>query len=251
MYKRQCFGEGNGFIRLVNGLDGTAPYTTSLDGLIFSADSVVGNLSPGEYSFMVKDSFGCVVTETVTIFETEALELELGENIDVFLGNQVEIEANTNLTMEQIASIRWQIESQLGCADCLSFTLTPDEDLLIELTLTNERGCIISDEVKVRVDQNPVLFRPNVFSPNDDGINDFFYISANPGVAMFRSLDIFDRWGERVFNKQNLLPGEMTDGWDGKTAGQSVQAGVYVYVLEVEMITGDIRTVRGDVTVIR
>ncbi|GLR16102.1 T9SS type B sorting domain-containing protein [Portibacter lacus] len=247
----RCFGENNGSVKFIEGLGGTGPYTFSLDNLFYADDSLLNNLSPGEYTFFAKDSFGCIVEQMFTIFETTALELELGDNIDVFLGDETEISANTNLTMDQIESIRWQIENQIGCGDCLSFTLTPNEDLLVELTIIDEKGCTITDQVRVRVDQEPVLFKPNVFSPNDDGVNDIFYISSNPGVAQIKSILIFDRWGNKVHENFNFPPGDMSAGWDGKMNGQVLQPGVYVYKVIVEMITGDQRIVNGDVTILK
>lgn len=247
----QCFGQNNGYITFTQGIGGTEPYTFSLDDRIYTSDPILGNLSPGNYNFFVKDSFGCVVSETFTIQETEKLELDLGGTIDVFLGNETEVVANTNLAMGQIASIQWQIANQLGCSDCLSFTLSPAEDLLIALTLIDERGCEITDEVKIRVDQEPVLFKPNVFSPNEDGFNDRFFVYSNPGVASIRSINIFDRWGNNVFRNTNFTPGDPSQGWDGTFNGAKAQAGVYPYTIEVEMITGVIRRVRGNVTLIR
>jgi gliding motility-associated-like protein len=247
----QCFGQNNGFITLNQGIGGTEPYTISLDGSFYTDEATLGNLAPGDYNIFVKDNFGCLVTESFTIQETEQLELDLGGTIDVFLGNETEVVANTNLSMDQIASIQWQIENQLGCSDCLSFTLTPAEDLLIELTIIDERGCEITDEVKVRVDQEPVLFKPNVFSPNEDGFNDRFYVYSNPGVASVRSMNIFDRWGNKVFTNSNFSPGDPTQGWDGSFKGVKALAGVYGYIIEVEMINGVSRMVRGNVTLVR
>ncbi|WP_235296984.1 T9SS type B sorting domain-containing protein [Portibacter marinus] len=246
-----CPGDNNASLTFGGNTGGTGPFSFSLDGVMFKDDSTFSNLTSGQYTFIAKDSFGCFVQNLVTIGEPEDLELDLGGNIDVFLGNDVEISANTNLTMEEIQSIEWQIANQLGCADCLSFTLTPSEDVMVELTLINENGCSVTDEIKVRIDETPVLFRPNIFSPNQDGINDVFYISANPGVLNIRSIDIFDRWGTKVFENQNFAPGDPNAGWDGTISGNNVLPGVYVYHVNVEMITGEIKSVTGDVTLVR
>lgn len=68
------------------------------------------------------------------------------------------------------------------------------------------------------------IFIPNAFTPNDDGVNDVFYI-PNIDFARFE-FSVFDRWGNRVYNTN-----QCTFRWDGKTSGKSVPSGIYVFVL--------------------
>ncbi len=248
---QSCFGVNDAMINISEIEGGTGPFSYSLDNVLYLQDPTFTDLPPGEYNVYVKDSFGCILATDVIIEEVDAVELDLGDNLDVFLGDDVEISANTNLTMEQIESIYWQIADQVGCSDCLSFTLNPDQDILIELTITDENGCIFRDEVNVRVDQDPVLYKPNIFSPNNDGVNDIFFLSSNPGVLQIRSLFIFDRWGTKVFENFNFLPGDPNAGWDGTLNGSNLLPGVYVYQAEIEMITGVIRPIKGEVAIIR
>ena len=86
----------------------------------------------------------------------------------------------------------------------------------------------------------PDLFIPNVFSPNDDGLNDFFlpqYTGSQPYV-----LQIFDRWGVQHFNTNSK-----TMPWNGKTVdGDPLPEGVFFYVLKVgeKEYTGNVTLVR-------
>lgn len=246
-----CNGDSNGAVDIINIDGGTGPFTYSLDSFFFTDNSSFEGLPAGNYSTYVQDSFGCITSNQITINEVDPIVLDLGDNIDVFLGDETVISANTNLTMEQIESIRWQIADQIGCADCLSFSLSPSQDVRIELTIMDERGCVVTDLVNVRVDQEPVLFKPNVFSPNEDGINDIFYLSSNAGVAEIKSIAIFDRWGSKVFENFNFMPGDATAGWDGTRQGNKLLPGVYVYTVEVEMISGIRRVIKGDVAIVR
>jgi gliding motility-associated-like protein len=74
---------------------------------------------------------------------------------------------------------------------------------------------------------------PNVFTPNDDGTNDFFYI-YNISIQQFR-FSVFSRWGKRVYQHE----GDGTEmlnnwkGWDGTINGFKASEGIYYYVLEV------------------
>jgi gliding motility-associated-like protein len=86
-------------------------------------------------------------------------------------------------------------------------------------------GVAGQDNVSGQVDEEAVPFIPNAFTPNQDGINDEFYIT-NADFQKF-SFAVFDRWGNRVY--------QANDGnfrWDGKHDGDAVPSGTYVYVME-------------------
>ena len=86
----------------------------------------------------------------------------------------------------------------------------------------------------------PDLFIPNVFSPNQDGINDIFEI-VYTGKETFQ-LEIFDRWGTTYY--ESLSPDDM---WGGASpAGNAANEGVYYYTLKIgeQTYTGNLTLVR-------
>ena len=96
------------------------------------------------------------------------------------------------------------------------------------------------------------IFIPNVFSPNDDGINDFFFISSHPeAVTDIPIMRIYDRWGGLVFERIGPLPNVPSDGWDGKANEEDINPGVFVWVAEVIYADGKTETLYGDVTLVR
>lgn len=67
-------------------------------------------------------------------------------------------------------------------------------------------------------------FIPNAFTPNDDGVNDIFYI---PDANFLRiEFSVYDRWGNRVFFSDSP-----SFRWNGESAGRQVPIGVYVYTM--------------------
>jgi len=69
------------------------------------------------------------------------------------------------------------------------------------------------------------LICPNAFTPNDDGVNDYFFVSTTGGCRIQKcELKIFDRWGRLVFEGD-----EITDQWDGDYDGQELKEGVYLW----------------------
>lgn len=92
------------------------------------------------------------------------------------------------------------------------------------------------------------IYIPNTFSPNDDGINDQFAIVGGPDLQLVASLQIFDRWGNLAYQKENL---EMAEGWNGEVNGKAVIEGMYVYAAEVIMDDGKKRQMKGMFSLIR
>jgi gliding motility-associated-like protein len=99
------------------------------------------------------------------------------------------------------------------------------------------------------------VYIPNLFTPNNDGKNDFFTAYGGVNVRMIRKMKIFDRWGSLVFEKDNIPPNVEVMGWDGSIDTRSKSYGaspaVFMYWMEIEFIDGDAEFFKGDVTLIR
>ncbi|MCB0653260.1 MAG: gliding motility-associated C-terminal domain-containing protein, partial [Saprospiraceae bacterium] len=95
------------------------------------------------------------------------------------------------------------------------------------------------------------VFIPNVFSPNGDGINDYFMINAGPEVSLVRTFRVFDRWGSALFSESDFLANDIQFAWNGQYRGQQVSPGVYVYFVEIEFTDGHKELLSGEITVVR
>ena len=85
-----------------------------------------------------------------------------------------------------------------------------------------------------------------------DGKNDKVIVSTNTKeIKKIISFQIFDRWGEKVFEEKDFPPNDQTHGWDGKLKGQPMTPAVFVYWLEIELFDGTTEIVKGDITLIR
>jgi gliding motility-associated-like protein len=107
-------------------------------------------------------------------------------------------------------------------------------------------GCSTSDSVWVKNDCYINL--PNAFTPNGDGVNDYFFprqLLTN-GVTSF-SMNIYDRWGEQIFTTTS------TDGrgWDGKFNNVDEPEGVYIYIIDISFKNGQNQHYQGNVTLLR
>ena len=95
----------------------------------------------------------------------------------------------------------------------------------VTLYIENENGCKDSSVQKIIIEQDPLFYVPNAFTPDNNEFNEVFLpvFSDNLVLSEFE-LRITNRWGELLFVSQNP-----TVGWDGTYGGKLVQDGVYVY----------------------
>jgi len=196
----------------------------------------------------ITDANGCEGIQDFDIQMAQDLELDLGQDQESLPGQAITLDFQTNATID---SVIWESTDPNICENCLEQTVSPEESTTYVLTIVDENGCVISDEINITLTESINIFIPSVFSPNGDGINDSFGIKTNAGVTEVLELTIFDRYGYTVFNAANYDPQDPTNDWDGEFNGRVVETGVYVYYARLALIDGETRLVRGDVTVIQ
>ena len=91
---------------------------------------------------------------------------------------------------------------------------------------------------------DPLIYVPNTFTPNGDGLNDVFFVRGFNIDEV--QMVVFNRWGQKVFETR-----EITKGWDGSFEGGFAPPDVYGYYLKVSCISGGEYEQKGNVTVIR
>ena len=94
------------------------------------------------------------------------------------------------------------------------------------------------------------VFVPNTFSPNGDGANDIFY-PRGTGLLKIKTLRIFDRWGELVFENQNFNANDQSAGWNGTFKGAKLTPDVYVYIIDIVCENNSVLTFSGNVALIQ
>jgi gliding motility-associated-like protein len=78
------------------------------------------------------------------------------------------------------------------------------------------------------------IFAPNVFSPNNDGDNDIFYLQGQEAtMTQFR---IMNRWGNVVFERENIALNDNQNGWNGIFKGEALPQDMYIWVAEVTFL---------------
>jgi gliding motility-associated-like protein len=239
-----CSGFSDGSLD-VNGNIGGLEF--SLGGTNFQSENHFGNLVAGDYTLYFKNSNECLFSLDFTIDAAPEVFVNLPEDITIELGESVEIDA---ITSPGIVSYIWTPGIWLSCDDCQNPTAQPEETTLYTLLVANPNDCTAQDSMLITVEFTPKVYVPNAFSPNNDGINDEFYLFGD-GIAEVRLLRIFDRWGEMVYEKTNFPPNDPLYGWDGKFKGKPMNSDVFAYYAIVGFIDGSEEIVKGDLTLLR
>jgi gliding motility-associated-like protein len=112
----------------------------------------------------------------------------------------------------------------------------------------NKFGCDTIAPVNVEIDPPPpyVITAPNTFTPNNDGVNDYFSVSVK-GIVTFGSVSIYNRYGQLMFMTKSA-----DEQWDGKYNGAKLPDGTYYWIFEGEDIYYKKKINRaGSITIVR
>jgi gliding motility-associated-like protein len=208
-------------------------------------DSTIGETliasTEGVYWVRITDVSGCVASDTVAVTIHELPIVDLGSDTAI-------CEPGAILTLDP--SDNWSNSFAWFDGDDLPLSNSPTidvtsrtEDQEFWVSVTDEFGCEGTDTIVVRLCGKLTI--PNVFTPNGDGINEVWEIEE---LFVFEDLtiDIFNRWGERVFHSYGYSSDSFWDGNDSK--GKKLPMDAYYYVIDLhngeEPIVGNVTIVR-------
>lgn len=206
------------------------------------------NANPIQHSFDVSGNI--TVTMTVTYRAcatvTTTRNLRIYENPNIYIGpdtamcpGATAIEVK-DLTNGPSSGVTW-----LWSTGETTSAIWVDKPGYYSATVTKD-GCIGSDTMWVANDC--YMNFPNIFTPNGDGVNDYFFPRSilSRGLTSF-SMSIYNRWGQLIYETKN------TEGlgWDGKFNNEAQPQGVFVYVIEATFKDGQKLHKQGNVTLIR
>ncbi|MCB0686425.1 MAG: gliding motility-associated C-terminal domain-containing protein, partial [Saprospiraceae bacterium] len=222
---------------------------TPADGL--SCDDCLQPVaSPKQTTTYKVSTSGCLGTniETeVTVAVVPNPQLEVTQQAGPNGGQEVILSATT---IDPSHTINWYDHSgQLICTDCPQILQIVTEESTFTAVASNYLGCEVSKDITVSLAQDDCqigeIVATNAMTPNGDGSNDYFEV-INTGDAEVTLIQIFNRWGEIVFEGNSV--GQL---WDGTFHGEPVNPGVFMYLIHGICVSGDTFILSGNVTVIR
>lgn len=112
-------------------------------------------------------------------------------------------------------------------------------------------GCLVEAPVQLRVDTRVNYYIPSAFTPNIDGVNDRFWVYTGKGVKGIQSIEIFNRWGDRVYQIKAPDIKHESQGWNGTFKGKSLDPDVFIYKVQLELTNGKLITETGSLTLLK
>ena len=189
-------------------------------------------LSPGVNTLQIADSLGCA-SELLEIDITVPISItaDLGADLNVGFGSRTRLDLSTNLGDEEISAITWLSSGVLIQSGGNTLELVVVEDQTIQVILVTVQGCTASAEINIAVAQAPVYI-PNAFYPGSANVaNQRFGPLSPQGILSIESFQIFDRWGNKVWDVSAIEEINESVFWDGTFKGREAAEGVYVYKL--------------------
>ena len=268
-YQVSCFGASDGWaeVTIQGGVENNNVFGYDISWLSMSSsgsintivgDTIAGNLSAGfSYTVNVNDANGCNDVATTVVY-TEPIEFiahvttlnyagpfHAPKNIS-FIDSTISLESYGFEWVWQNGLAEYrngvsQIDNQVFIHEFLEDELGAN---YVFVVLTNEvTGCQDSVEFIIEVQGIPEV--NNVFTPNQDGINDeFLFFEYAMGIV---DVQIFNRWGQLVYTWVGSDKSWKGNGIDGK----ALPEGVYFYVFEGKGVDGHHYDEKGSVTLLR
>ena len=201
------------------------------------------------YQVIGSDSIGCYYdTGYVKLIVYNYPVVDAGADKTIAVGSSTELNAAISA---DATGIRWQPSAGLSCVTCPNPVANPKQTTTYSVLAINQGGCVQKDEITIFVVcNNGNIFLPNTFSPNGNGTNDVFY-PRGTGLYSIRSMRIFNRWGEPVFESTNFKANDASKGWNGSYRGKPAPNDVYVYFVEVICENNSVLMYSGNIALIR
>ncbi|MFN7115329.1 MAG: gliding motility-associated C-terminal domain-containing protein [Saprospiraceae bacterium] len=250
-----CFGYADGLIEINSVSGGTGPYFFSLNGTSLETVTKFDSLVANTYKLLVEDVSGCQYETEISLKEGPLLKVDLGKDTVMRFGSRITLEAFVNVPTQTITDLKWSGKIIDNCYDGCWLQPVAGKELgtfPYTVTVTDEKGCVATDEILVTVKPSRNVFIPNAISPNGDGYNDQFVIHAGREVTSIKKLIILNRWGNLVFQATDFRPNDPSRGWNGRLPdGNAFNPGVFVYYAEIEFTDNTVEVYEGDITVVK
>lgn len=234
----------------VNGL--VDKYEWYQDGQFMNEGPSFSLIPNRDTEVMVVGSYGLCENDTVYVDIMIQPDIDvqlLQSNYTLYINSAEKVKIKYNDTLDY--TYEWLPAEGLSCTDC------PDpkikhiaEAMDYSLWVTdNLTGCEEEFAINVRFFNEcseKAFYIPNIFSPNNDGVNDVFSLIAEEPEE-FDEIHLFDRWGNLVYRSDDV-----NFNWDGIYKGSPISSGVYPYRIDYTCLeTGEQFAFYGDVTIVR
>lgn len=244
-----CDDESSGMIAWANTNGGVPPYAIFINGTSYAFDKLTAtHLNEGYYEIQLLDSNGCSIKKFVSLVNPEHNFISATNAFEIELGDSIYIDPSTT---GSFSKIKWEPAALVNCDTCINTILKPVKDTEFKLYTWSKDGCPDSLTVFIKVKVTRDVWAPNVFSPNGDQLNDKFSLFGNKQVKEIQNLQIYDRWGNMVYEKVHFPINDINFGWDGTFRGKKMNPSVFTWVGHVTFLDEVTKEYSGEFTLLR
>ncbi len=220
----------------------TSPATLQLYAVINDRGTMQAVPSPAvnetNYTNNIDDTTTRLFTADVTPSDTTVLRF-----------NRVQLTGSA--TGGNLSSVTWKPADFLSCSNCITPAVTPAYSKKYLFIARNENYCVDTAYADIKTYAGGLISIPNAFSPNNDGMNDVWYVMGNKDVHLIKELAVYNRWGQRIFVETNVPANDPLFGWKGLTNGRLAEGGTYVYVANILLADGRTQLYKGTLILVR
>lgn len=247
-----CSGKPVTFTAVTSSGSAGSVYHWLVNGTNAGVDSpkfTSNSLSNGDViTCMVIDNNTCDAgaSNRVAMVVNPSPQIVMGPPVSLPLGESVILRPTVD---GDISTYLWSPATGLSDTLIANPVAMPLKNIIYTLDVKTPEGCTASGEVIVNV-FSPIRIA-NAFTPNGDGKNDVFYVQGSPEGSRIKDFSIFDRWGQKVFQRTNIPPGDRAFGWNGYYNGTAALAETYIYTVTLLLANGSSQVFRGTVILVR
>ncbi len=203
------------------------------------------------YRIIVKDSAGCfadTASASIKVFPPPVVNAEPNRRYAYGTNFILQPQYSNNITF-----YLWAPAGDLDCINCPNPTGIVQHAINYIINVVSNKGCKAKDSIAISFTcANSNIYMPSAFTPGNAGPNNYFY-PITRGFKTIKTFIIYNRYGNKVFERQNFSPNVETLGWNGFTGtdnrGDNTQA--YVWYLEAICEQGENFTTKGTVVLVK
>lgn len=240
-----CYGRSDGAINVLSEVSGM---TVTLNNVSVRPDKLK-NLAAASYSLHIESPKFCPLDTVVTIKEPARQPIQIiSDSLIVFEGSTVKLSTKRTDVLYNPKYWQWFPPDIVSCINCPTTTAKIERATVFKVLVLDSLGCSASDEITITVnkDDKYALYVPNIFKPEKEE----YTVLGNPSKVHVLKMQIFDRWGELVFEARDFAPnGSVT--WDGTFRGKQLSLGTFAVIVEAQFTDGTRKKYARDLVLVR
>ena len=187
------------------------------------------------------DSLICVLPSPNIDFSVSSNQISYGSSDVVFINN------STN-AVDYFWDFGDGNNDSIYNPNAYEYEINDETFFIVTLHGTTDLGCTDSLHLEIFVNQDAIIFAPNTFTPDGDGLNDSWFPTISSGIDEdFFVVQIYNRWGELIFEAKDFY-----SAWDGTYQGKQGTIGTYTYRINYKEKQTELREVIvGHVSLVR